>query len=480
MKMLVILLASITSSASAMTLDEYLARVQERNRQFQSFDSSRQAASARREQGDLALAPALTAQARRLDDRKPMLAGPGMTLDRTAGSDYSLGLAKKFSTGTSAEISANMSNIGAHFPNGTGGTISPNVSAGVGISLSQSLWKDFFGHATRLRWEREAYVEKTEIEAVNLQARQLLIEAEAAFWELLYLQEEVRQREDSLARAKRIEGWVRRRVSNGIGDRADLLNAQGLVAMRELQLMTSVDERKAAEEKVRLMLELPGTEKAPVLKADLAKARPVEGMIATLRAAGAAKTDSRIVRLDSYLAVLEAKAKAVVAQEVEDGMRPDLVLEGTYRTNSYEPDWSDATAKITDTAAPTMGIGLRFTYILGGAKESTRRVARMEALAAAHKKERLLFESDSAWREFLRRHSELAKKIQAAGKASQIQTSKAAAERDKLSKGRSITSQVIQAEQDAAETTLTLTKLQAEQRKLEAQARLFVRLEEAP
>ena len=55
-----------------------------------------------------------------------------------------------------------------------------------------------------------------------------------------------------------------------------------------------------------------------------------------------------------------------------------------------------------------------------------------------------------------------------------IRSKRALVEKDKLSKGRTITSEAITAEQDAAETALTLMKLRTEQRKLESQAKLFI------
>jgi hypothetical protein len=51
-------------------------------------------------------------------------------------------------------------------------------------------------------------------------------------------------------------------------------------------------------------------------------------------------------------------------------------------------------------------------------------------------------------------------------------------EQDKLAKGRTITSQVITAEGDVAESELSLIKLLTEQRKLEAQAKMFIKLED--
>lgn len=465
-----LLIVLLTQTTFAMSLEEYLSQVQEKNGNFKSFSSSREASEAKQLAGDGPLNPKLTARAHRLDDKKPSYFfsnGSQIVLPKIAGTEYTLALSKKFSTGTDAEISGSLNDIGQYFPDNAG-VPGPRVYGALGISITQSLWKDFFGRGTELRRQRESVLATAEKTGLDLQSRQVLIDAESAFWDYVYSQEEVRQREQSLERARRIEGWVKNRVGNGIGDRADLLNAQGLVAMRELELLSAKDDGRATEERIRTQLELPAGDKTPTLNGQLDQLRPIA-------------TQGKLVKLDALTSILEAKLKAISAQEVEDNMRPDLTIDAKYKTNSAEVEWSQASAKMADTSTPTTDIGIKFVYLLdGGLKENSRKMARMEALAAAQKKERKLLESESGWNEFVRRHSELTKKVQAAEKASQIQTNKAAAERDKLSKGRSITSQVITAEQDAAETTLRLFKLRAEQRKLEAQARMYVPLQEAP
>jgi outer membrane protein TolC len=459
--------------ASAMDLNQFLQQVGSKHRGLQALEKQKEAAGFRRESGDIGLSPVLTAQVRRLDDKKPNYLG-ALRLDRTESTEYTLGLSKKFSSGTSAQLSVTTgeSTVEAtSFDPPPPSTLAQTFGvSSLGISLSQSLWKDAFGRATRLRQEREGVVEAGEKESYNLQQKQVLIEAESAYWDYLYLKEELAQRKDSLERARRIESWVRRRVSNGIGDEADLYNAQGLVANRELQLLAASDDLVAAEKKIKDLLELGDKEPLPELTGDLAASRNLEQM-STGR--------GRRLRLDSYLAVLEAKTRALAADEVEDAYRPDLVLEGQYKTNAVESTMSEANNKISNTDTPTSAVALRLSWALDGdLKNAARQTARSEALAAALRKERKILESDSSWTEINRRHSELTKKIQAAAAASLVQTKKANAERDKLSKGRTITSQVITAEEDAAEAQLTLSKLRAEQRKLEAQGRMFVTVEE--
>jgi hypothetical protein len=126
-----------------------------------------------------------------------------------------------------------------------------------------------------------------------------------------------------------------------------------------------------------------------------------------------------------------------------------------------------------------MAVGLKLSWLLDGdLKKGTRNAAKQDALASDLKSYRKILESDTAWSEMQRRHSELSQKIISAQLMAQIQVEKSNTERDKLSKGRTVTSQVITAEQDADEALSVLTKLRAEQRKLESNTRLFIRLQE--
>ncbi|GIL17402.1 MAG: hypothetical protein BroJett040_11530 [Oligoflexia bacterium] len=429
------------------------------------------ASEKRKEASQVDLSPVLVLKSTYLDDKKPQTYGT-YVLSRTQATEYSVGLAKKFSTGTQAQVSASASDVQANALVSGAGVEQKMGIGSLGVSLSQSLWKDGFGASTRLKWDREAAVEKAEKSGYDLQQRQLLIEAESAFWDLIYLQEEMTQRKASLERAKRIESWVKRRVENGIGDRADLLNAQGLVAARELQLLVTQDEHLAMVKRLNDFLEVQAQEN-PNLEGDLKQVRNIRDLVGV-------SSQKNPVRLDAYLSALEAQAKMVGSREAEEAMKPDLVLEGQYKTNPIESSMSSAMNKLTDTQNPTTAIAVKLTWLLdGGAKGSVREAARQEALASQYKKERKLLESQSSWEEIQRRHTELGKKIKAAQIVSQVQAQKAAVERDKLTKGRTVTSQVITAEQDAAEAELTLVKLQAEQRKLEAQSRLFVSIEES-
>lgn len=455
-------------NAPAMTLDEYLSAVQSKNKTFLSLEASQTAARTRYEQADLELSPFLNASASYLDDKSEAPNPSGLTTHQQVR-NYSLGLAKKFSTGTQVSVTGSVQAVNSEGTSGGFPFTQERHTGTMTYQLSQSLWKDFFGAATRLRWERQKSQQAQEKTSYDLQAKQALIAAEADFWDLVYLQEEMQIRKDGLERARKIEGWVKSRVNNGIGDRADSLNAQALTSLRELQLLSAEDELLAARKRVADQIEAGST--APVMQGNFEAVRPLSNFVVG--------QSGRVVRLDSYLQVLEARAKAVSAREAADTVRPDLVLAGQYKTNGYDSTDSKAISKMNDSDYPVTGVSLTLSVPLDwGVTGAVRDTAKQDALAASLKMERSLLEGETSWNELNRRHAELTKKIQAAAQVSLLQSQRASAERDKLSKGRSITSQVITAEQEAAEAALALTKMKAEQRKLESQGRLFVKVED--
>lgn len=457
-------------NAPAMGLDDYLSGVVKKNKNLQAADESLRAASTRYEQANLELSPFLTGRAFYQDDKSNQY-GLGSLTTHQEIRQYTLGVAKKFSTGTAAQVAGTLAAVNAEGVMNQQNFQAENHTGTMTFSLTQSLWKDFWGQATQLRWQREALQKKLEVNSTELQKRSFLVEAETAYWDLIYLQNEQKVRETSLERAKRIETWVKSRVNNGIGDKADLLNAQGLVAARELQLISTRDEYKAAQEKIRIILGLAQDESVPQLEGNIQNVRSTETL---LEGSG-----NKVVRIDSYLASLESDTKSVVSEEAAEKIKPDVNFETFYKTNSYDTTDMKALSKITDTNKPVFGVGVNFSWALDwDSKNAVTSTARADALSAKLKKEQKIVEGESAWKELNRRHGELQARIKAAQQLATIQVAKATAEREKLSRGRTVTSNVITAEQDAAEAELTLAKLNVEQRKIEGSTRLFLKIQE--
>ncbi len=474
---ILLLFLSLEGSVHALNLDEFLGEVIAKNRLIQSHEKSKEAAFFRRAANDVILAPVLSLYSVGLDDKKIVLLSPGTNMTWNNTWNYGATLAQSFSTGTQMNV-----NFGATSSVGTLESLTTRVrgfasdSAVLGLSLSQSLWKNAFGRATRWRLDRESSAEKLARETYDLQTKQLLIEAEGVFWEVLYLREELKQRQESSARARKIESWVKARFSNGIGEKSDVLNAEGLTALRDLQLLQTNDAIAAARKKVNDLVE--GNESwVQKIEGDLTKERPLEGLVTRLRDPLWTGPSGKKIRLETRLSLLETKMKSLGVEEAKDAMKPDLVLTGGYATNAPDQSRGIGTAVegVTDTSRPTMNLGLRFIWLLDGdVRNAHQEAARQDLLASQLKTDKQISDSDSIWLELQRKHDELSREILAAKKVAGVQKEKALAERDKLSRGRTVTSQAILAEQDAAESELTLTRLEIAQRKMESQAKMFI------
>ena len=473
MKLILVILFS-TKACWALNLDGFLDQVKNRHRGLKSYEISKEAAMDRMDAGDISLVPVLTLKGSWLEDKKqPNFLGASSSQSTL----YTLGLSKKLSTGTQINLSAQaLGSENKDLQNPALTSFQKYAQGSLGVAVSQSLWKDFFGASTRLRREREATQQLTEMNSYDLQQKQLLIDAETTYWDFIYLREELLQRKSSLDRAQKIESWVRRRANDGIADRADSLNAQALVATRKLQLLITQDEVMAIEKSMKSLLEISDSEMLPELLGQIDTKRDIKGKFKS-----SLKNNFRVVRLDAYLSQLEAKNQKTISQQVEDSYKSDLTLMGSYNTNSFEPTGStfDATKNWDKKEFPTTTVSLTWTYIFDTSTKSAARTSvRKDALAAQLRSERKSLESDMAWQELLRRNSELDKKIEAVRNISLLQKERTKAEQLKFSKGRSITANVINSEQDAAEAELNLIKLLAEQRKLESQSQLFVSMEE--
>ncbi|MES3038140.1 MAG: TolC family protein [Bdellovibrionota bacterium] len=454
--------------ANTMGIDDYISLVKQKNRGVAAWEISEQAATDRRKAGDIDLVPTFSLNSRYLVDRsQPNTYG----VPETQSFTNTAGLQKRFASGTTIGLNAASNEF--NNPGLAQNSAREHFSTGlVGITVSQSLWKDFFGESIGLRRERQDATYLLERETARMQAENLLVEAESAFWDYLYLTEQLTLRRESLDRSRKIERWVTRRLSDGIGDRADLMNARALLSTRELQLANAEDAVFAAEQVIRNVLEIPAGEPVPVFSGTLNARRPVDIYLTG---------DGKIVRRDSLLTALQARVRSVNANEIRESFKPDLVLSGTYNQTSYNSpngNLSQGISEVSDKYSQS-SVGVTFVYLFDTeTKKAAVSQAQKEALAAQMLKERALIESQSSWSEMIRRYDEFSRRIAIAEDITRYQTERSRTEQDKLSKGRSITSNVITAEQEAAEAELSFLQLNAEQRKMEARSRLFLRTQE--
>lgn len=453
------LLLVLAQPVYGLTIDEYILRAQQVNPLLKSYQLSAQSAESKKMASELDLSPVLTAgYVSSSDKSRPNLLGTLREFNMT-----SLGLAKKFSTGTSVKLEAqsgHFENVGVTIP----GFDLYNTGS-VGLSLQQSLWKDFFGSATRLKISRQSKGAELEKLSQDLQYRASLFDVETTFLDYALALEDFKLKKENLVRAEKIEKWTANRVTNGISDRSDLMNAKALTALRSVQLLNAQEELTAQEKKLRDQIKLSEAEPTPEIKAQLNEARPYIKNLLNAK---------KVQKIEAVLAQQEASLKNDVALETLDSLRPDLTVFGTYTTTSYERDYQDSLAQATSSKYPKSTVGVNFTWVFEtDAKSSLREASLKEAQASQLKAEKKLIDSNTAWLELTRKYSVLQKSVSTLEQVAQFQRERAKAEQDKLSKGRTVTSLVVTAETDAAEAEINLLKTKSQLRKLEASSLFF-------
>jgi len=459
---LVILVAAMNSHG--LTVDQYLEQAKQKNQLLKAYDESIQAARLKAHSSEIDLSPLLTAgYLSSSDQSKPSQLG----LKRDAQL-YSLGIAKKFTTGTALKLEAQtgqFNNSNSAIPG-----YDKYATGSVALTLQQSLWKDFFGEGTRIKINRVQKAAQLEQYGAELQARLALYDVEANFLDYALAFEDYKLKKANLERAQKIDKWTTNRVNNGISDRADLMNARALVALREAQMLNAEEELKSQENKLRDNLKLSAEEKTPEIQADLNAERPYLNQL---------KQSDRVQKIESYLASLEADVKSLIAAETNDSLKPDLSLFGTYATTSYNREYSNAVSDITKDDFPKNSIGVNFSWVFDtNAKSSLRDSAQKDALSAQLKSEKKIADGNTAWLELKRKYDVLKKSVATLDKVAQFQRERARAEQDKLSKGRTVTANVVTAETEAAEAEVTLLKTKAQLRKLETSSLFFIEIQE--
>lgn len=142
---------------STLTLESFLDIVAKNNAKVQGAQLQRKAAELKKHQGDYAeLSPFLIVDAGYGTDNQQTTMPDQMGV-QTKGKQYSLGLSKMFSTGTTvaAKWGQTFSDITGTANSQPLPIFDPRWESKYTISFSQSLWKNSLGRGTRLRHSRE-------------------------------------------------------------------------------------------------------------------------------------------------------------------------------------------------------------------------------------------------------------------------------------------------------------------------------------
>ncbi len=447
---------------SELTLESYLQEVQSKNQSLSASKHLEDAAKARGNEASLIFKPNIFAIAQTAQDKKPTT-NVNAQGDRTDYTLFSTGIAEQFKTGLQAKLSYNVSHTHIYNSSPIFLPVSDFHDGVATLELTQSLWRNFWGKEAKAQQELIRSSSKVNLHTETFKVKMTLSQAEALYWSLSQMKKIVKVQKESLERAQKIKSWAQNRLKSGLGESSDYLQSDANFKAREYELKSIMQELKNLQRSFNSLRGVQSDELSEELEAVVSdKIKKLE-------------LPTKAPMRDDVLAALElqkiSKANADLAIEKN---KPTFELYGTYAMNGRDPNISDALSNSTKTNHDTKAIGIRFNAPMDFSTTSHNiHGYQKEKIAAIENFERKKFDVEKEWNDLVAKFEDAKVKLSLVEKIEEAQKIKASNERDRLSKGRTVTFQVLNFEQDYAQSELSRIQSETAILNLYSQLKVF-------
>jgi outer membrane protein TolC len=445
-------------------LDELLAQAGKESEEIRSLGMSLEALGAEIRARDIDIAPSLTANLLQTQDQRATF-NPGR---RSLSRELNLGVLQPFSTGTTVGLTAgyelaSVANVGSR-----------NLATWQ-FTVSQSLWRNFFGHATRVRREVDEAEKKRRQFELLLRRQQLLTRIETAYWDLALAAREMEIRQENLVRSEQMQKWIGERIRHSAAEKSDGVQVRALVTTRQMELLDTKNTIEAAWNRLRQEL--------PTIKMAAWKPR-LESLETDRNPASLLAVDDGIAatpkRIDALVSRYRGKETRALADRERDALRPQLDFVLSYGRNGIESTFSNAWQQAFSNNSTYTQFGLQFAMQLGSdVRDGRLRAAELQADALELDAKRLGQASDIGWEDLNERIRFQRQNIENSRKLAALQIQKTEEERKRYEQGRSTAFQTISFEIEAAQAKLEVYRQLAALRRIESLSRQFTREKES-
>jgi outer membrane protein TolC len=443
-------MALVPLTSFALSLDEYLGQVRLNNEGVRGAKLGSEAKGLRLSESTLFFKPSIFLNGEFSDDKRPTNA-PTFQGNQTVRNTFRAGLSQNYRTGTKASLSYNIFKTEINGANPGVLTRDTFYDIAPQIELSQSLWRNFMG----TEFEANEQAQRSQVEASRLNdqftLKQLLIKAENAYWRLVFAEQASKVQKESLDRAMKLRDWNAKRMRNNLVDESDYLQTEANLQSRELENENASIELETAKREFNSVRQ--SNEDVSLIGTSAADREFLLSVQAPEKSGP---------REDVLIAIENQKAIAASSILGNEKNKPNLELYGSYAMYGRDLKYSDAYNQSVGGTTPWTIIGMRFTTALDFVSVSEYKKGYAQEKAAAEMTaRRKTYEVDREWEILSQRFDQFKKRLKLSKRMEDIQLRKLSSEKKRFGQGRTTTFQVLQFEQDYANTQLL--KLRNEQ-----------------
>lgn len=453
---------AVVANAETLTLKDFLGQVKNQNQAVQGSQFASEGAKDRGDEADLIYTPQLFVNVGALYDQRPVLQ-PNFQPNLTRATQLSFGVMKQWDFGLSAKLYQSFT---ATKLSGVSAAILPQpnyIDTAPNLELSQSLWRNGFGSETRAQADliQASLLASRYIESYKVKG--LVSAAEGAYWRLALARELVDIQKDSLARAAKLKDWASGRARLDLADKADFLQADAAYRLRELELKGFQDDLRVAARSFNLSRGLDSDEVKDELE-------PLDAEV--LKNLDIPKRET--LRDDVKAAQQQERIAAANAEVGKQKNSPTLDLQMNLSLNGRDPSFGNAFNEAFGTSQPYALVGLKFATPLDFSLVKRNKAGyEKERLGAEFNYKRKIIEQDSDWKSLVDQLNDRRVRLDLSRQMENAQKQKVEYERDRLRRAKTNTYQVLQFEEDYANSRRMRLKIEGEILGLVAQMKTF-------
>lgn len=430
---------------------------------FRTIDQSIEALKLELNSRDTSLSSTFQTELSTLRDSRDSL---GIDPDRTVKTGL-LGVTftQPFSTGTQLSVSANNNLSKWDLPGQDANT------AVWELKLSQSLWKNSFGHGIWLRIERDKQELNERTLTLQYEKQNLIVALESLYWDFILGLKELELRKENVKYSQILESWSTKRFRQFAAENADLIQMQSLLGQRQLDLLAAQNQMERLRRQLAQYLNGIDFSQWQFDSKEFEVNRDVNQLVLGAKPNSSAAP----VRIDALSAQYSSLRYRSESEIEKDLYRPDLNVFVSYGGQGINDKVNTSWDRSFGQPSSMEKIGVLFTYSLdvGRQAEQTKAAARL-AESYDSKSRSLQVQSLEGWNRLQSDLVSLKEQIKIARKVYEQNKKRISLERKRFQQGRTSTLQMTTAEIEISDSELRFYRLVNELRKVEAQARTYI------